>query len=118
MLPDQPARRSILPDLGQIDFLPVFDAFDEGVIVTDTDGRILFYNETQAAIDDLRPGKVIGKRIADIYQLDWHDSMIFRCIEASAPIIGRLFFTGPAKGSWPTPFTASSRCTSTEQRWA
>jgi arginine utilization regulatory protein len=97
-LPDQPARRSILPDLGQIDFLPVFDAFDEGVIVTDTDGRILFYNETQAAIDDLRPGKVIGKRIADIYQLDWHDSMIFRCIEASAPIIGRLFFYRTCKG--------------------
>ena len=97
-MPDHPSSRSILPDIGQIDFLPVFDAFDEGVIVTDTDGRILFYNETQAAIDDLRPAKVIGKRIADIYQLDWQDSMIFRCIEASAPIIGRLFFYRTCKG--------------------
>lgn len=97
-MPDQPVNRSIMPDLGLIDFLPVFDAFDEGIIVTDTDGRILFYNETQAAIDDFRPAKVIGNCIADIYELDWHDSMIFRCMEANAPIIGRLFFYRTSKG--------------------
>jgi arginine utilization regulatory protein len=97
-LPDQPVNRSSMPDLGLIDFLPVFDAFDEGIIVTDTDGRILFYNETQAAIDDFRPAKVIGNYIADIYELDWHDSMIFRCMQANAPIIGRLFFYRTSKG--------------------
>ena len=97
-MPDQPANRSIPPDLGTLDFLPVLDAFDEGIIIADTRGRILFYNETQAGIDDLRPGNVIGKRVADIYRLDWHDSMIFRCMEANAPIIGRLFFYRTYKG--------------------
>lgn len=98
MLPDQPTDRSIPPDLGRLDFFPVFDALDEGIIITDTRGRILFYNETQAAIDDLRPGNVIGKRVADIYQLDWHDSMLFRCMQANAPIIGRLLFYRTCQG--------------------
>jgi arginine utilization regulatory protein len=87
-----------LPDRDNIDFYPVFDAFDEGIIITDTNGRILFYNETQAGIDDLRPGNVIGKRVTDIYRLDWHDTMIFRCLEANTPIIGRLFFYRTCKG--------------------
>ncbi|MEE4114139.1 MAG: sigma 54-interacting transcriptional regulator [Desulfobacteraceae bacterium] len=97
-MPDDPTHRSILSDLGRLDFLPVFDAFDEGIIITDTRGRILFYNEAQAGIDDLRPGNVIGKRVADIYRLDWHESMIFRCLDADAPVIGRLFFYRTCKG--------------------
>jgi arginine utilization regulatory protein len=97
-LSDPSANRPVLPTFDNLDFLPVFDAFDEGVIITDTGGRILFYNETQAGIDDLRPGNVIGKRVADIYRLDWHDSMIFRCLEANTPIIGRLFFYRTCKG--------------------
>lgn len=95
---DQPANRPVFPDFDNLDFLPVFDAFDEGIIITDTGGRILFYNEAQAVIDDLRPGNVIGKRVADIYRLDWHESMIFRCLEAETPIIGRLFFYRTCKG--------------------
>ncbi|MBR9988042.1 MAG: sigma 54-interacting transcriptional regulator [Desulfosarcina sp.] len=95
---DQPANRPVVPDFDNLDFLPVFDAFDEGIIITDTDGRILFYNEAQAGIDDLRPGNVLGKRVGDIYRLDWHDSMIFRCLEANTPILGRLFFYRTCKG--------------------
>lgn len=87
-----PVSQSILKQMGGIDFLPVFEALDEGVIITDTSGRILFYNEAQAEIDGLRPGSVIGKQVPEVYQLQWHDSMIHRCLEASAPIIGRLFF--------------------------
>ena len=88
---DRFIRRSIAA-LGGLDLLPVFDAFDEGVIITDKHGRIIYYNEAQAAIDDLRPGNVIGKSIADIYQLEWPESMIAQCLDADAPVIGRLFF--------------------------
>ncbi len=94
---DRFIRRSIA-DLGVLDLLPVFDAFDEGVIITDRQGRILYYNEAQAAIDDMRPGNVIGKSIADIYQLDWQESMIARCLDTDAPVIGRLFFYRTRKG--------------------
>lgn len=91
-------QRTLLHDLGDPDLLPVLSAFDEGILITDTRGRILFYNETQAAIDDLRPATVIGKKVVDIYRLAWRDSMISRCLEANAPIVGRLFFYRTHKG--------------------
>lgn len=97
-MPDSATRRSISSTLGALDFLPVFEAFDEGILITDTEGRILFYNETQAGIDGLRPGNVIGKKVADIYRLDWRESMICQCMAARAPIIGRLFFYRTYKG--------------------
>lgn len=90
--------KPIFPTLDDIDFLPVLDAFDEGVLITDTEGRILFYNEAQAGIDGLRPGHVIGKRVAQIYQLEWHESMLCQCMKAEAPIIGRLFFYRTRRG--------------------
>jgi arginine utilization regulatory protein len=94
----EPSSPPSIADLRSLDFLPVFDHFDEGVIITDTDGRILFYNESQANIDDLRPANVIGKHIADIYQMEWHHGMIHRCLETNTPIIGRLFFYRTYKG--------------------
>jgi arginine utilization regulatory protein len=94
---EPPATPSIA-DLRSLNFLSVFDHFDEGVIITDTGGRILFYNESQADIDGLRPANVIGKHIADIYQMEWQHGMIYRCLAANAPIIGRLFFYRTYKG--------------------
>jgi arginine utilization regulatory protein len=94
LFPPQPA----LTHLRSVDFFAVFDALDEGVIIADRSGRVLYYNEAQADIDGLRPANVIGRQIADIYQLNWRDSIICRCLEANAPIIGRLFFYRTFKG--------------------
>ncbi|MGD9369342.1 MAG: sigma 54-interacting transcriptional regulator [Desulfobacteraceae bacterium] len=94
----EPTATLSIAHLRSLDFLPILDQFDEGVIIADTDGRILFYNEVQAEIDGLRPANVIGKHIADIYQMEWRHSMICRCLEAKAPIIGRLFFYRTYKG--------------------
>jgi arginine utilization regulatory protein len=88
----EPPATLPIADLRSLEFLPILDQFDEGVIITDTDGRILFYNEAQAEIDGLRPANVIGKHVTDIYQMEWRHSMICRCLDAKAPIIGRLFF--------------------------
>ncbi len=89
---------AVITDLQSIDLFPVFDRFDEGVIIADRTGRVLFYNEAQAEIDGLRPANAIGKKISDIYQLNWRDSMICRCLETDAPIIGRLFIYRTFKG--------------------
>jgi len=35
-------------DFGQIDYLDLFDTFDQGVLMTDMDGMMVYYNETQA----------------------------------------------------------------------
>ena len=95
-----------IPDLRSLDFLPVFDYFDEGVIISDANGRVLFFNEVQAEIDGLRPAYAIGKRISEIYQLDWHHSMIGQCLDANAPIIGRHFFYRTYQGKLSNTITS------------
>ena len=79
-------------NLAGIDFVPVLSAFDEGVVIADKSGRIIFYNQTQAQIDDLEPDFVIGKSVPEVYNLDQNSSLILRCIKSGRPILGELFF--------------------------
>ena len=84
--------------LAGIDFLSVLSAFDEGVVIADKSGRIVFYNKTQAQIDDLEPDYVIGKSVPEIYNLDQNSSLILRCIKSGRPILGELFFYRTCRG--------------------
>ena len=84
--------------LADLDFLPVLTAFDEGVIIADQFGRIVFYNQTQSQIDDLTPDYVIGKSVPEIYNLDHDSSMILRCIKSGRPILGEMFFYRTCRG--------------------
>jgi arginine utilization regulatory protein len=84
--------------LAGIDFLSVLSAFDEGVVIADKSGRIVFYNKTQSQIDDLEPDYVIGKSVPEIYSLDQNSSLILRCIESGRPILGELFFYRTCRG--------------------
>jgi len=85
-------------NLAGIDFLRIFSAFDEGVVIADKSGRIVFYNQTQAQIDDLTPDYVIGKSVPEVYNLDQNSSLILRCIKSGRPILGELFFYRTCRG--------------------
>ncbi len=74
-------------DLEGIDLVKVLTDFDEGVIIADRLGRIVFYNRTQGKIDDLDPRDVLGKKVTDIYELNTETSIIFRCLNSGRPII-------------------------------
>jgi arginine utilization regulatory protein len=84
--------------MADIDFLSVLSAFDEGVVIADKNGRIVFYNRTQSRIDDLEPEYVIGKSVPEVYNLDQNSSMILRCINTGQPILGELFFYRTCRG--------------------
>lgn len=84
-------------DPSNMDFLSILSAFDEGVIITDKAGRILFYNETQAKIDDLTED-IIGQNVVDVYNLDESNSKILQCIKTGLPIKGELFFYRTRRG--------------------
>jgi arginine utilization regulatory protein len=84
--------------LADIDFFSVLNAFDEGVVIADNTGRIVFYNQTQSKIDDLDPEYVIGKSVPEVYNLDQSSSMILRCIKTGQPIQGELFFYRTCRG--------------------
>jgi len=74
-------------DFGQIDFLDLFDEFDQGVLMTDMDGMMVYYNQTQAKIDNLDPSEALGKKITDVYEYDNDSSTCMRCITHGRPII-------------------------------
>jgi arginine utilization regulatory protein len=84
--------------LADIDYLSFLSAFDEGVVIADKSGRIVFYNQTQAQIDDLEPDYVIGKSVPEVYNLDQNSSLILRCIKGGRPILGELFFYRTCRG--------------------
>ncbi len=85
-------------DLARVDFLQVFSEFTEGVIVTDRSGVIVFYNKTQAAIDDMDPALAVGKHITELYDLTEENSMILRCLQTREPILNQVFFYRPLHG--------------------
>jgi len=84
--------------LAGIDFLSVLSAFDEGVVIADKSGRIVFYNNTQAQIDDLEPDYVIGKSVPEVYNLDQNSSLILRCIKSGRPILGEMLYYRTCRG--------------------
>jgi arginine utilization regulatory protein len=73
--------------LDDIDIYRVLSSMHEGVIISDITGKIRFFNETQAKIDDIDPKDAVGKTITDIYQLNDNTSPTMRCLKSGNPII-------------------------------
>jgi arginine utilization regulatory protein len=71
------------------EFLPVFEGFSEGVIITDQAGTIVFYNAAMAAIDDLPPADALGKTVLEIYDLDESTSLVMQCLRQRRPLVDR-----------------------------
>jgi arginine utilization regulatory protein len=88
----QKYRSALHPELENVDFLSVFKDFDEGVIITDTAGVILYYNEAMAKIDNLDSSDAIGKKVTEIYDLTDDGSMIMECLKNSRPIVNRPLY--------------------------
>ncbi|MBE0618083.1 MAG: sigma 54-interacting transcriptional regulator [Proteobacteria bacterium] len=72
-----------------VNYLDIFRVFDEGVIITDALGRVMFYNATQARIDGTRPADVLGLRATEVYDLSDDTSLIMQCLRAQEAIVNR-----------------------------
>jgi arginine utilization regulatory protein len=79
-------------NLENINFLSVMDHLDEGVIITDSQGIIRFYNETQCQIDGMDFDYVVGKKVTEIYELCGNTSLIMLCLKLGQPIRNKTFF--------------------------
>jgi len=85
-------------ELAGIDFLSLFDRLDDGVIITDQNGIILFYNSAQAKIDNLSANAALGLKVTKIYTLNDETSMIMQCINLKTAIKNRIFFYKTSSG--------------------
>ena len=103
--PKEPDSLDLL-DLENIDFLSVLNRLDDGVIIADINGTILFYNKAQAKIDGLSPRDVIGLKATDIYELDKHTSLIMQVIHQHSAIKNQAFFYRTCSGKVANTITS------------
>ncbi|HCY88532.1 MAG TPA: transcriptional regulator [Desulfobacteraceae bacterium] len=61
--------------------------FDQGVLMTDDQGILVFYNAVQATIDKLDPKDVLGRHINDVYTYHNDSSTCMRVLAHGRPII-------------------------------
>ncbi|MFV0438447.1 MAG: sigma-54 interaction domain-containing protein [Desulfopila sp.] len=74
-------------DPADIAFLSFLDQFHEGAVITDCEGRILYFNDAQARIDDLIPEDVLGRKVSQIYRVDNDDTPIIKCVQTGRAVI-------------------------------
>ena len=85
-------------DIGYEEFLPFFDGFSEGLLIVDRTGTIIYYNAIMAAIDELDPVQVLGKKVLDVYDLSETDSVIMQCLKNQQPIVDRSLLYRTRRG--------------------
>ncbi|MCD4721677.1 MAG: sigma 54-interacting transcriptional regulator [Desulfobacula sp.] len=73
--------------LDNTDYLSIFDDFSDGVIVTNANGVIVYYNRAISRIDELNHEDVISRKITDVYDLDNSTSIIMQCLTKQKSII-------------------------------
>ncbi len=79
--------RKFLFGLDNANFLAIFDEYSDGVLITDKDGIIVYYNHAMSRIDELDPKNAILNRVTEVYDLDDHTSLIMRCLHTRRPIV-------------------------------
>ncbi|HCY87256.1 MAG TPA: transcriptional regulator [Desulfobacteraceae bacterium] len=84
--------KKYLFDLNNADFLSVFDEFSDGVIVSDPNGIIVYYNDAMSRIDELNREDVILRSVTEVYDLTPDNSVILQCIAKRIPIIDQPNF--------------------------
>jgi arginine utilization regulatory protein len=82
---NKPGR--FLQELNNTDYLSIFNDFSDGVIVTNADGVIVYYNRAISRIDELNHDDVISRKITDVYDLDNSTSIIMQCLAKQKSII-------------------------------
>lgn len=81
------------------EFYAVLDAVEQGILITDTDGVIQYYNNSHARMDGLEKKEVIGKKVTEVYELDEDSSMVMRCMRSGGePITNNLSIFKSRKG--------------------
>lgn len=64
----------------------VLENIDEGVLVVDAEGKIVYCNQVQLDFDGLELEEIIGKYTWDVYHLDREISTLMQCIETKKPV--------------------------------
>ena len=89
---------------------PMWDLFPMGVMVTDLQGNVVYYNQAYSMIDELPVDFVLGKNVRFLYGPDPGPSLVISCLESQKPIINYVCVYRTVKGKiinsahWIYPF--------------
>ncbi len=65
----------------------ILNSLDEGVIISDPEGKITYINQAQQLLDKIdSPYKLIGDHVSEAYNVNEHSSLILRAIKTKKPI--------------------------------
>ncbi len=81
------ARANAVIDITSGDLFPILEAIDQGILIADKNGYILFYNRSHAIMDGLHHDSVKGRKITDVYDHDEKSSLVMRCLGKGKPIV-------------------------------
>ena len=79
-------------------FLTMWDMFPIGVMITDVQGNVIFYNQTFSMIDKFPVKSVIGRNVRDLYGPDPGPSLVLSCLESGKPVINYVCVYRTYKG--------------------
>lgn len=98
-LSHQNARR-FLSGLDNANFLAIFDEYSDGVLITNADGILVYYNRAMSRIDELAPEDAILNHVTDVYDLTNETSLIMRCLITRQPIIDEPIYYRTRRGKF------------------
>ncbi|WDP89561.1 MAG: sigma 54-interacting transcriptional regulator [Desulfobacter sp.] len=76
------AHKELLEDMG-LDLpamISIWEDYQEGIVISNYEGRVAFYNKKAAQMDDLKAESIIGKKVTDMYLIDDGISPTIKCI--------------------------------------
>ena len=77
-------------DVTSGNLFPILEAIDQGVLMADKSGYILYYNKSHAKMDGLHHEEVVlGRKITDVYDLEESSSLVMMCLKKNQSIINR-----------------------------
>ncbi|WP_092226246.1 sigma-54 interaction domain-containing protein [Desulforhopalus singaporensis] len=79
-------------DWTAVDLSLLLSKFHEGILVTESTGKILYYNQSMSKVDDIEPEYAIGKNILDVYDLTKEQSPTMRCLTSLKPVLNEPMF--------------------------
>ncbi len=72
---------------GRVPLREAFETLPYGVIITDTQSTIVYYNPAQARIDSLTPEETLGKKTHRVYGPHPEPGLIATCLKTKKPVV-------------------------------
>lgn len=76
----------------------IYDRHHEGVLIVDSQGRLIYYNQRMSELDGLAAEDVIGRHILDVYELSAEHCVSTRALTLRQPVLNTALYYRATEG--------------------